>query len=61
MPVAGGRSFINGSVGNVGSLGIYWSSTVSGIFASFLEFTSSTSFMTSQNRANGMSVRCLKD
>jgi hypothetical protein len=59
--VAGNRNNSNGSLNNVGSNGNYWSSTVSGTNASNLNFNSSNSNMNTNNRANGFSVRCLKD
>lgn len=60
-PVAGNRNNSNGSLNNVGSIGNYWSSTVSGTNASNLNFNSSNSNINTNNRANGFSVRCLKD
>ncbi len=61
LPVAGFRYYSNGTLSNVGSIGLYWSSTVSGTFARHLFFSSSNANMSSSNRANGFSVRCLKD
>jgi hypothetical protein len=61
LPVAGNRNNSNGSLNNVGSNGNYWSSTVSGTNARNLNFNSSNANMNSNNRANGFSVRCLKD
>ncbi|MDO5968187.1 FISUMP domain-containing protein [Flavivirga aquimarina] len=62
LPVAGYRSFSNGSLGNVGFFGYYWSSTVNnGTFAKRLSFYSSDAYMNSNYRAGGFSVRCLKD
>ena len=61
LPVAGGRRSSNGSLSAVGSLGYYWSSTVSGTSASYLFFNSSDAFMLSGYRVSGNSVRCLKD
>lgn len=61
MPVAGNRNNSNGSLNNVGSNGNYWSSTVSGTNARNLNFNSSNADMNNNNRANGNSVRCLKD
>ena len=59
--MAGNRSNSSGSLFNVGSNGNYWSSTVSGSNARNLNFNSSNANMNSNNRANGNSVRCLKD
>ena len=61
LPVAGARSSSAGSLYNVGTLGRYWSSTVSGTYARRLYFGSSAAAMDASRRANGHSVRCLKD
>ena len=61
LPMAGRRSFSNGSLGNVGTYGYYWSSSVSGANSRCLYFFSSSAFMGGFNRALGLSVRCLKD
>lgn len=61
LPMAGGRSNSVGSLGSVGTLGYYWSSTVDGASARILYFGSSSAIMYTLDRANGLSVRCLKD
>ena len=61
LPLAGGRSLGNGSLLNVGTVGYYWGSTVSGASARFLGFDGSDAGMGTGNRADGVSVRCLKD
>jgi uncharacterized protein (TIGR02145 family) len=61
FPVAGARNDSNGSLSDVGSRGYYWSSTLSGTYSQLLNFSSSTAGMSSLNRANGRSIRCLKD
>ena len=61
LPLAGLRSLSNGSLFDVGTYGTYWSSTVSGSLARYLFFFSSNANMLTLNRANGVSVRCLKD
>ena len=61
FPVAGYRNVSSGRLSNVGSSGAYWSSTVSGTNARGLGFTSSNASMNSFNRANGCSVRCIKE
>jgi len=61
LPVAGNRSFIDGSLFDVGSRGRYWSSTVGGADSRALYFGSSNANMSSSRRAYGFSVRCLKD
>jgi hypothetical protein len=59
--LAGNRNNSNGSLNNVGTNGNYWSSTVSSTNSRNLNFNSSNANMNSNNRANGNSVRCLKD
>jgi uncharacterized protein (TIGR02145 family) len=61
LPVAGYRDHSNGSLNYVGSDGRYWSSSVSGTYASNLLFYSSDADMYVNYRADGYSVRCLKD
>jgi uncharacterized protein (TIGR02145 family) len=61
LPVAGFRLSSDGSLGNVGTSGYYWSSSVSGTNASSLRFFSSNAIMNFNYRANGFSMRCLKD
>ncbi len=61
LPVAGFRSYSNGSLLNVGSFGLYSSSTADGTYSRYLRFYSSDAYMSSSLRANGLSVRCLKD
>ena len=59
--MAGFRSTNNGTLYDVGSYGYYWSSTVSGAFSRYLSFYSSNADMNDGHRANGFTVRCLKD
>jgi len=61
LPVAGYRYNSNGSLVDVGSYGSYWFSTVSGTYSRYLSFNGSFAYMSSNNRAYGLSVRCLKD
>jgi uncharacterized protein (TIGR02145 family) len=61
LPVAGYRSGSGGSLLNVGTRGSYWSSTVISTFSRYLFCTSSNAVMGTSARANGSSVRCLKD
>jgi uncharacterized protein (TIGR02145 family) len=60
LPVAGFRYNSDGSLGNVGSLGNYWSSSIAGTYSRRLYF-SSLAGMSSNIRAYGFSVRCIKD
>jgi hypothetical protein len=61
LPLAGRRYNSNGTLRNVGSDGLYWSSSVSVTAARVLYFNSSNASMNLYNRANGYSVRCIKD
>ena len=63
LPVAGGRYYKNGSLLDVGSDGLYESSTVSGPGSDTynLYFSSSDAGMDKGIRAGGASIRCLKD
>jgi len=64
LTVAGNRPWGDASLIEVGSEGNYWSSTVSGTdgtIAAFLYFDSSNATWYMHPRANGFSVRCIKD
>jgi uncharacterized protein (TIGR02145 family) len=63
LPLAGYRNLNSGTLANVGSTGTYWSSTVSSPNARILYFFSSNAGMDTRTgaRANGYSVRCIKD
>ena len=61
LPMAGYRDYSDGSLGDVGTDGVYWSSTVSSANARSLNFFSSVAFMNTDARAFGFSVRCIKD
>jgi len=61
LPMAGFRDYSGGSPLGVGSVGNYWSSTVTGTRPRNLGFGSSNAIMYSNYRAYGFSVRCLKD
>jgi len=61
LPVAGNRDYFDGSIGFIGSSGGYWSSTVDGIYSLILYFTSSATNLYGEDRADGFSVRCIKD
>ena len=61
LPFAGRRSSSDGTLNYVGSLGSYWSSTVSSTYARGLYFNSTTADVGNRNRAYGFSVRCIKD
>ena len=59
--VPGNRSNSDGTLVLVGSYGYYWSSSVSGTGASFRYFYSGGTSTYNGRRANGLTVRCLKD
>jgi hypothetical protein len=59
--MAGYRDLSNGSLLIVGTYGAYWSSTVNGTSSNLLDFNSSNAYMFNYYRADGVSVRCLKD
>jgi uncharacterized protein (TIGR02145 family) len=61
LPVAGFRNNSSDQLINVGARGFFWSSTVSGTNARFLNFISSDATIGTDYRAYGGSVRCIKD
>jgi len=61
LPLAGGRDNSSGSLGMVGTYGVYWSSAVSPTNSRSLFFDSSNANINNYYRASGFSVRCLKD
>ena len=61
LPLAGYRYTSNGTLSDVGSGGDYWSSTVSGTLALDLYINITNASMFPNNRANGVSVRCIKE
>ena len=61
LPMVGYRSNSSGNIGDVGSYGNYWSSTVSTTNSTLLLISSGSASMSSNSRAFGYSVRCIKD
>jgi len=62
LTLAGGRFSSNGNTFNEGIAGNYWSSSVDGSNSRLLNFTSdNASIIGITQRANGNSVRCIKD
>jgi uncharacterized protein (TIGR02145 family) len=61
LPVAGNRAYNNGSLNNVGATGTYWSSTIHTTNSYYLYFDNNSSGATTDSRAEGRSVRCIKD
>ncbi|WP_446008964.1 hypothetical protein [Candidatus Electrothrix sp.] len=60
LVAAGCRNYL-GTLFFAGSSGYCWSSTVDGTSARVLNFSSGSAALHSFYRANGFSVRCLKD
>ena len=61
LPMAGYRFRSTASLQNIGNNGWYRSSTVVGSGSSILNFTSGHAYTQNSARADGMSVRCIKD
>ena len=61
LPVAGSRSRYNGVLKDVDIFGDYWSLSAFNEVAEFMEFESSDVGVYDDDRAQGMSVRCIKD
>lgn len=61
LPLAGLRSPSNGSLYNVDSSGYYWSSTVVGVDSQIIFIQSGNASMYNYPRADGLSVRCIKN
>ena len=61
LTVAGLRSEENGALAEVGTIGSYWSTSVSSNLVWHLFFDSSDAAMDNYSRATGRSVRCIKD
>jgi len=61
LPATGFRDVSGGSLGDVGTFGLYWSSTPSSILAYTLAFYSGNFYLSSSNRAFGFSVRCVAE
>lgn len=60
----GGARHSDGSLNDIGSRGRYWSSTISIVSSHMtlvLKFSSSGAILDNARRANGYSVRCIKD
>lgn len=60
-PAAGYRNFINGTIYDVGSDGFYWTSTTAGQISWIKIFDGSIAEEFGYLRANGASVRCIKN
>ena len=60
MPASGYRSIMDGAPGNRATVGGYWTSDVSGIYAVSIFFYVASADMSVDYRAGGLSVRCVK-
>lgn len=61
LPVGGARNNAGGSLYDIGSIGYYWSSAVSGALSSYVIFNGSGTYLFGNSRANGQAVRCIMD
>jgi len=61
LPMAGNRNFSDGILSGLGTVGWYWSSSVSNTNSRFLGIESGNASMAPIYRAIGFSVRCLKN
>jgi hypothetical protein len=61
LPIVGYRIFNDGSFVNVGTVGFYWSSTISGTNSRFLMFGPGNANIGEDDRASGTCVRCIKN
>ncbi|MBW8323790.1 MAG: hypothetical protein K0M50_03405 [Prolixibacteraceae bacterium] len=61
LTMAGFRDGGSGGFGAIGSAGLYWSSSVNGGSASYLDLRDSGAIMKGLYRSCGLSVRCVKD
>jgi hypothetical protein len=61
LPMAGARANGNGSLTNLGAIGFYWTSTVSGTDSRYLNFPSSNAALFTIHRSLGASIRCIKN
>ena len=59
--LAGGRANGSGALFSIGIVGRCWSSTVSGIYSRYFYFDSSGAFVSDSGRADGYTVRCIKN
>nr|WP_239057074.1 fibrobacter succinogenes major paralogous domain-containing protein [Paludibacter sp. 221] len=62
LPAAGSRHNGNSELYSVGTVGLYWSGSISNTYSLYLSFNSSTVFPTGIGyRAHGFSVRCIAE
>lgn len=61
MTLAGNREYSNGALNNLGSVGFYWTSSISGPNSGNVGLSSGGVGVGSISRAYGFSVRCIKN
>ena len=61
LTATGRRSYYDGTFSGVGSHGRYWSSTVSSSNSYYLAYGSGYAYVSVNYRADGYSIRCIKD
>ena len=61
LSIAGTRSRQNGQIFDVGNVGIYWSSNISSNISRILGIVTNNAEINTNSRANGNSVRCIKN
>lgn len=61
LPLPGVRSGSSANINNPGSSGVYWTSTTLNTQSRYLSISSNASDIFSTPRADGLSVRCIKD
>ena len=61
LPKAGYRDYNSGNYGGSGQVGNYWSSTVQSTNSYYLYFIDTKADLNHNYRAQGYSVRCIKD
>jgi uncharacterized protein (TIGR02145 family) len=61
LPKAGWRNFWDGGFSNLGTNGLYWSSTISSGVPICFFINDSSAYISNNQRASGYSLRCIKD
>lgn len=61
LPLAGNRGRFDGSLASEGNAGYYWSSTIDNNYSYYFFFFSTDAGTTGWTRAEGYSVRCIKE
>ncbi len=65
LPMAGDRLGSNGQLGDIGTAGVYWTSSISNTwsiyYSTYISFGISSASLNSIRRSNGYTVRCIKE